>query len=427
MKKAAIMAAGDSTRMMPLSANLPKHLLPIAGKPLIFHTLDAFREAGIEEALIIYGYQGEKLKAAVDAQDWGKMSVHYIEQTERRGTSHAAGHAREFAGDDDILLLNGDVIAGSEVIGDVIRYHKKGAYDLTVSVFPVDNPSVYGIFEIENGRAVNLVEKPTPEQTSSNLANAGFYAVNRNLWDAIDKTEVSKRNEYELTDSVEIIMKNDNTGGYVIESWWVDIGKPWDLLDANKHVLDDMSTMIEGVVESNATLKGTVVVREGALVKNGAYIEGPVYIGKDSVVGPNCLVRAHSAFSRKVKIGNAVEIKNSIIMDGTNVGHLSYVGDSILGHKVNFGAGTITANLRHDNRDIKMTVKGKRISSGRRKLGTIVGDDVKTGIGTSISTGVVLHQGSKTGPGVIVDRDIQPYKLVMAEQPKKILDLDDET
>ena len=427
MKKAAIMAAGDSTRMMPLSSNLPKHLLPIGGKPLIFHTLDAFHKAGIEETLIIYGYQGDKLMAAIDAQDWGNMNVQYTEQSERRGTAHAAGYARKFAGDDDILLLNGDVMAGSEVIGDVIKYHKQGKYDLTVSVFPVDDPSVYGIFEIENGKAVNLVEKPTPKQTSSNLANAGFYAVNSDLWDAIERTELSKRNEYELTDSVKMVMKNDNTGGYVIESWWVDIGKPWDLLEANKYVLDEMSTEIRGEVESNATVKGTVVIQEGALVKNGAYIEGPVYIGENSVVGPNCLVRAHSSFSRKVKIGNAVEIKNSIIMDGTNVGHLSYVGDSILGHRVNFGAGTITANLRHDNRDVKVTVKGKRISSGRRKLGAIIGDDVKTGIGTSISTGAVLHQGSKTGPGVIVDRDIQPYKLVMAEQPKKIFNLDEET
>jgi bifunctional UDP-N-acetylglucosamine pyrophosphorylase/glucosamine-1-phosphate N-acetyltransferase len=125
-----------------------------------------------------------------------------------------------------------------------------------------------------------------------------------------------------------------------------------------------------------------------------------------------------------VKIGNAVEIKNSIIMDNTNVGHLSYVGDSIIGSYSNFGAGTITANLRHDDRDVHVTVKGNRISSGRRKLGAIIGDDVKTGIGTSISPGVVLHQGARTGIGVIVDRDIAPFKLMIAKQDHRVIDLD---
>ena len=427
MKKAAILAAGDSTRMLPLSANMPKHLLPIGGRPLIFQTLDRLREIGIEETLVIYGYQGDKMRDAIDAQDWGDMHIEYTYQTERRGTAHAAGYAREFAGDDTILLLYGDVIAGSETIREVARYHEKGKYDLTVSVFPVDNPSAYGIFEIDNGRAVNLIEKPTPEQSSSNLANAGIYGVNSDLWDAIEKTKLSERNEYEITDSITMVMKKGNVGAYVIDSWWVDIGKPWDLLRANRKLLDEMKPSIEGDVEEYATLKGTVVVKKGTLVKNGAYIEGPVYIGEDSVIGPNCYIRAHSCFCKKIKIGNAVEIKNSIIMDETNVGHLSYVGDSIIGHGVNFGAGTITANLRHDNRDVKVTVKGKRISSGRRKLGAIIGDGVKTGIGTCLFTGVILHQGAKTGPGVIVDRDIQPHKLVLAEQPKRIIDLDPET
>ena len=100
MKKAVIMAAGDSTRMLPLSANMPKHLLPIAGRPLIFHTLNALRKAGIEEVLVIYGYHGEKMRETITAQDWDKMTISFVLQKERRGTAHAAGHAREFVGND---------------------------------------------------------------------------------------------------------------------------------------------------------------------------------------------------------------------------------------------------------------------------------------------------------------------------------------
>ncbi|MGY5874692.1 MAG: sugar phosphate nucleotidyltransferase [Candidatus Thorarchaeota archaeon] len=424
MKKAAILAAGDSTRMLPLSANIPKHLLPIAGEPLIFHTLKALADAGIKEVLIINGYRGEDLKEVVNAEDWGQMKISYVTQTERKGTAHAAGHARDFAGDDPILLMNGDVMAGPGMFKELIEHHKGGGFSLTVSAYPVDNPSAYGIFEVDNGKATRLFEKPKTGQTGSNLANAGFYGVSSGLWEAIEKTELSERGEYEITDSIAMLINDGTVGAYTIASWWVDIGKPWDLLVANRHVLSGTSRRIEGEVEKGATIKGEVIVEAGATVRSGAYIEGPVYIGKESIVGPNCYIRAYTSLDCKVKIGNAVEIKNCIIMDGTNVGHLSYVGDSIIGRRSNFGAGTITANLRHDNADVRVTVKGKRVPSGRRKLGAIIGDDVKTGIGTSIAPGVVLHQGARTGVGVIVDRDIPAYKLMIAEQPKTIIDLD---
>jgi bifunctional UDP-N-acetylglucosamine pyrophosphorylase/glucosamine-1-phosphate N-acetyltransferase len=125
-----------------------------------------------------------------------------------------------------------------------------------------------------------------------------------------------------------------------------------------------------------------------------------------------------------VKVGNAVEIKNSIIMDHTNVGHLSYVGDTIIGPRSNFGAGTITANLRHDDQTIKATVKGKRISTGRRKMGAIIGDNVKTGIGTLLSPGVMIYPGARTGIGTVVERDIGPDKLVVTEHRRLVYDTD---
>lgn len=426
MKKAVILAAGDSTRMLPLSANQPKHLLPIAGKPLIFHTLEALQNAGITKVLIIYGYHKEKLSEAIESQDWGNLTISYIHQEERKGTAHAAGYARDFIGEDSAILMNGDIMLGPGSFEGLISYHQKGGYDLTLSVRPVDDPSAYGVVAVEKGKAVKLIEKPTKDQMVSDLVNAGLYVVNKLLMEAIEKTKPSPRGEYEITDSIGMLIEKGNVGGYLLPSWWLDIGKPWDLLEANKTILDQTPGKIEGTVEEGAVIKGETIVRKGAVIKSGAYIEGPAFIGEGSVIGPNCYIRAHTAIGSKVKIGNAVEIKNCIIMDETNVGHLSYVGDSVIGRGCNFGAGTITANLRHDNGNVNVTVKGKRVSSGRRKLGAIIGDDVKTGIGTSISPGVVLHQGSRTGIGVIVEKDIEPFKMVIAKQDQKIIDLDRE-
>ncbi|MHA2003369.1 MAG: bifunctional sugar-1-phosphate nucleotidylyltransferase/acetyltransferase [Candidatus Thorarchaeota archaeon] len=416
MKKAALLAAGESTRMMPLTANMPKHLLPVAGKPLVFHTLEALRDAGIKETLMVVGYRKKELKEGIDSADWSPMSVSYVEQKERRGTAHAAGHAKDFAGDEQIIVMNGDIMMGAGTFQGLIQYHKKGGYELTLTVFPIDDPSPYGVVAVKDEKATELIEKPSKEQMVSNLVNVGMYAAGPSLWESIENTELSTRNEYEITDSITMLIKKGNVGAFSIPSWWLDIGKPWDLLSANKKLMTTIRGHISGEVEKGASLKGEVVVEKGAIVRSGAYVEGPVFIGEGSVIGPNCYIRPHTCLNKGVKVGNGCEVKNSLIMEGSSVGHLSYVGDSVIGRNVNFGAGTITANLRHDDESVRVTVKGKRVSSGRRKLGAIIGDDVKTGIGTLLAPGVVLHQGARTGIGVIVERDAAPGKLVHTDE-----------
>ncbi|MCK4829261.1 NTP transferase domain-containing protein, partial [bacterium] len=222
MKKAAILAAGDSTRMLPLSANMPKHLLPVAGEPMIFHKLRALRDAGIKETLIIYGYRGDVLKERIDGRDWGKMKISYILQSERKGTAHAAGYAKDFAGDDDVLLMNGDIMVGPGTFEGLIDYHSKGKYNLTLSVFPIEDPSAYGVVAVEKGKATELIEKPSPDQMVSNLVNAGIYAGGKELWSAIENTKLSERGEYEITDSVTMLIQKGNVGAFTIDSWWLD-------------------------------------------------------------------------------------------------------------------------------------------------------------------------------------------------------------
>jgi bifunctional UDP-N-acetylglucosamine pyrophosphorylase/glucosamine-1-phosphate N-acetyltransferase len=273
--------------------------------------------------------------------------------------------------------------------------------DAVLTVKQVDNPTQFGVIATEGDRVVSIVEKP--EVPPSDLANAGIYLFNETIFDMIDRTELSPRGEYEITRSIELLLEEGADVGYrLLEDEWIDIGRPWDLLDANKVLLSDAKAYCKGLVEGNATLIGEVQIGEGTLVRNGSYIIGPVVIGEGCDIGPNCFIRPSTAIGNDVHIGNAVEIKNSVIMDGTKIGHLSYVGDSIIGRACNFGAGTKVANLRHDGKNIKVTLKGKRTDTGRRKLGVIMGDDVHTGINTSINVGTILDAGSSTGPGEIV-------------------------
>jgi bifunctional UDP-N-acetylglucosamine pyrophosphorylase/glucosamine-1-phosphate N-acetyltransferase len=159
-------------------------------------------------------------------------------------------------------------------------------------------------------------------------------------------------------------------------------------------------------VEEGAVLHGPVCVCEGARVRAGTYVEGPVVIDEGSDVGPNCYIRASTYLGRNTRVGNACEIKNSIVMEGTHIAHLSYVGDSIIGKNCNLGAGTITANLRFDNANIKVMVQGQRINSRRRKLGIFMGDNAQTGVNVCLWPGVIVGMNSWISPGLIVTQNV---------------------
>lgn len=135
-------------------------------------------------------------------------------------------------------------------------------------------------------------------------------------------------------------------------------------------------------------------------------LEGPALIMSGADIGPNCYIRPFTTIGRNSRIGNACEVKNSIVMDDSRVPHLSYIGDSIIGERCNLGAGTIVANLRLDEQPIKMMVKDSLVNTGKRKLGVIMGDDVETGVNCSLMPGVKIGSRARIGPGVVVYRDV---------------------
>jgi bifunctional UDP-N-acetylglucosamine pyrophosphorylase/glucosamine-1-phosphate N-acetyltransferase len=183
---------------------------------------------------------------------------------------------------------------------------------------------------------------------------------------------------------------------------------PWDLLQLNELLLRRLtSSGIEGELSEAAHVDGILLLGAESRVLPGVYVEGTVMVGANCKIGPNCYLRGNSAVGDGCHIGQAVEIKNSVIGPGCHVAHLSYIGDSILGKNVNFGAGTITANLRHDGRNQRSLVDGDLVETNRRKFGAIVGDGVHTGIHTSIYPGRKLGPGVSTRPGEVVNTNLK--------------------
>ena len=421
--KAVLLAAGAGERLMPITATRPKHLIKVTGKPILQFCLEAVKRAGIDEAIIVTHYMGESIRSYFgDGQELG-FKIRYVEQNAIFGTGNAAKTAEPYI-DGDFVLIYGDLLFGQNAVKDVVAHFKKGKISSVMGVVPVDQPENYGIIEQDaEGKVKRLVEKPTTGKTPSNLANAGIYVFSKDIFDKIKKTNASIRGEWELTDAITMLAEEGKTvlAAQLSKDDWFDVGRPWDLLDANNWALKRMEHKVLGTVEQGAHLIGPVSVAESARIRSGAYIEGPVFIDEEADVGPNCYIRSGTSLGKKVRVGNACEIKNSILMDGTHAGHLSYVGDSILGEKCNLGAGTIIANYRFDSGSIKMMVKDQVVNTGRRKLGAVLGDNVKTGIKSLFMPGVKVGSNTWVGANLMVERDLPADVVVCLKQNCEIV------
>ena len=390
--KCVILAAGMGNRMYPLTQTRPKVMVSIANKPILEHLLISAKRAGITEFIFVVGYKKELIKSYFgDGSNWG-VKVSYIFQKEQLGTANAIGVTEDLAGE-RFLVLNGDVLIGSECISKLLEKREASVMTLTER-----DGKGFGVVEVEGDFVKRIIEKPEGV-TETCLVNAGIYVFNRSIFTAIEETALSERGEYEITDSLQSMVDGGIDVGHHIVEDWIDVGYPWNLLDANEGLLKGIKRDIRGTVEERATIQGEVIVGEGSIIRGGAYIIGPVMIGEDCDIGPNCFIRPYTCIGDDVRVGNGVEVKNSILMDHTKVGHLTYIGDSVIGEGCNFGAGTIVANLRHDNASIKARVKGEKIDSGRRKLGVILGDGVKTGINSTLNVGTVLEPDRMVLPG----------------------------
>ena len=412
--KAVVLAAGEGSRMWPLAETRPKHLLPIAGKPLIGHVLSALAAISITDVLLVVGFREEMIRAALGTETKFGVHLQYLNQTKWTGTASAVNLAREYVDEEQFLVLNGDLMLEPRAIKAVVD--KAHDYNTVIGLIKMNAPSEYGVVDLAEDRALRISEKPRGR--TEGWVNTGIYVLSKETFRAIGRTKPSKRGEYEITSTLQLMIEQgvDVRSAEINAVDWMDVGRPWELLSANERVLLKLRHNIKGTVESGAIVKEPVWLEESATIRSGSRIEGPVYVGKNSVVGPNARIRAHTSIEDNVHVGANCDVKNSIIMRQTKVPHLSYIGDSIIGEECNLGAGTITANLRFDEKTIKITIKGRTVDTKRKKLGVIMGDRVKTGIHTSIMPGVRIGSGSLIGAGAVVNSDVGSGERIIVKQ-----------
>ena len=394
--KCVILAAGEGKRMHPLTFTRPKVMIPIANKPILEWNLLNAIDAGIKEFVFVVGYKSEMVRNYFkDGKNWN-IKIDYVNQGRAMGTAHAIGMVERFV--DDFIVLCGDTIFGSNDIKNVFKTKP------SIGLFKIKNAEEYGIVETKGKYVKKIYEKM--KEPFSNVINAGIYHFGEDIFEYIKKTKKSPRGEYEITDSLNMKVKKIKIEGIFLKEWR-DVVYPWHLLDANEEILSRINDRIDGTIEKNTTIKGTVTVGKNSIIRSGSYIQGPVIIGNDCMIGPNCYIRPFTAIGSNCHVGNACEIKNSIILQNTNVPHHNYVGDSVIGEKCNLGSGCKIANLRLDKKNIKVVLNGKKIQTNRRKIGVIMGDNVQTGINSVINVGSIIGNNVNIGPGSIATNEIK--------------------
>ena len=314
--KGIILHGGHGTRLRPLTHTGPKQLLPIANKPMSQYCIESIREAGITDiAIIIGGLGSNKVKEYYgNGTDFG-VNLTYIEQDEPRGIAHAISLCKKFVNNEKFLVFLGDNII-QKPITDFVENFNKSSYDATVLLCEVDNPSRFGIADVENEKIIKITEKP--KNPTSNLAVTGIYLLTPLIFEVIDNLESSWRNELEITDALDNLLKqNDNISYETITDYWKDTGTPEDILNANRQVLEH-------------------ICNQTCIIDKSTNIELDSSVITPSIIGKNCKIDKSASIGPNVSIGDNtiissdVVIENSIIMADCKIDGSLNIKDSII-------------------------------------------------------------------------------------------------
>lgn len=330
--KALILSGGKGTRLYPLTYTRAKQLIPLANKPVLVRVIETIRDAGVTDIGVIVGDTAAEIKEALNSR--ADLGVHltYIHQPSPDGLAHAVQIARDFLGDERFVMFLGDnAIQGG--IGELIQEFAQSDWNCQIVLKPVKNPSDYGVAELRpDGSIAQLIEKPA--HPPSNLALVGIYMFDHNVFTAIDHIERSPRNELEITDTIQWLVANHyRVFPYVHPGWWFDTGKPIDMLEANSHVLEELTPTIspDAEIDADSQVDSRVTVERGAKIINSV-IRGPTIIGEEAVI-ENSYIGPFTSIYHHALVQDC-EVERCIILEEAKIMALDVrLEDSLIGRK----------------------------------------------------------------------------------------------
>jgi len=327
--KGIILHGGFGTKLRPLTHTGPKQLIPVANKPISQYALEDLRNSGVKEIAIILGniYPEKAKEHYGDGKKFG-VKITYIHQNEPKGIAHAVSLCKDYVKDEPFIVYLGDnLLRGG--ISDLVSKFKNSDSDAMVLLCEVKNPERFGVAKIDNkGKLLQLTEKP--KEPPSNYALTGIYFLKPIIFRMIKKLKPSWRGELEITDAIQLLLKNGHRVDYqIVQDWWKDTGTPEDILEANRLVLDDLKPQIKGRIENHTSTQGRIVLGNNSVVKKHALVRGPVAIGENTVIEAGVYIGPYTSIGTNCTIEKG-EIENSIIMDNCTINVNERIVDSII-------------------------------------------------------------------------------------------------
>ena len=328
--KGLILSGGKGTRLYPLTYTRAKQLIPVANKPVLVRVIEAIHEAGVTEIGIVVGQTAPEIEEALgDGHEWG-VKLTYIPQNSPDGLAHAVKISQDFLqGESFVMFLGDNVIEGG--ISSLIRDFANNDWNSQIVLKEVENPSAYGVAKLRADDSIEqLIEKP--KNPPSNLALVGIYMFDEHIFEAVNSIQPSARGEYEITDAIQWLIEHNYTVfPHVHKGWWIDTGKPTDMLEANSHVLEEITPKIadSATIDADSTIDTRVTVQEGATIINSV-VRGPTIIGKNTII-ENSYIGPFTSVYHNCEIRNC-EIERSIILENSKVIDIDQMlRDSLIG------------------------------------------------------------------------------------------------
>ncbi len=388
--KAVILAAGKGDNLKPFSDTRPNPMISVAGKYLLDHSLDLLQKAGINDIFVVVGHQKDKLIEQIGEHVHNGLNLQYVEQRRSTGIGDAVLKIKDkILPGEYFLLIYGDIVTAENIFSKTQQSFHAFKGPVASICLPPSNEMFGNVFLNANMNITKIIEKPKGDNLG-NYVLAGVYILPQRFFKLLEKNKKS------MEKAIQELMKEEGLRASMWEDEWLDIVYPWEILRANKIIMDSWEhseISKTATLEANVTIQGTVHIGDDVVIKAGAVLEGPCFIGKESYIGNNSLIRSYTALENNCSVGYGVELKNCVVQKNSHIGRLSFIGDSVLGENVDIGAGTMTVNRKLDWSTIKVKHQKKAKDTGCLKLGAFIGDDVIIGAGNSIEPGTVVPPG----------------------------------
>ena len=379
--KAVILAAGEGNRLEPLTGTRPKPMIPVANKPVLEYVVEAVADAGIDEIVLVVGYERSRIQSHFgDGDDWD-VTIEYAVQEKQLGTAHAVLQARPHV-DEPFLVLNGDRIIGPTAVERVAEACD-GDADAVATVTSVDIPTRYGVVDIEGDRVLGIREKPPAHEASTDLINAGVYAFRPGVFERLDETVAGTHGETGLPSTLNDLTAEGVVRAVRYDGRWLDLTYLWDLPFLNGQLLEE--------------LDGPDL--EGASVSEDASVAADVAIDRGSSVRPFATLGRGVALGENVSVGAGAVLSNTVVMADATIEPGAVVRDAVIGQNATVGANATVAGGRGD-----IVVEGTYHDDVR--LGGVVGDNASLGADVTLAPATVVGTDATVESGLTLDRRV---------------------